>query len=733
MFCGRGVARAGWGVLEHSIDGGGACGSTGTPMHRLSLLLLMSSLHASPLNYPAAVRSDLKETLHGVEIADPYRGLEEIDSAETRQWVEAEAKLAGDYLGALPQRAAILEGLKKLMNYDRIGLPHVEGGRIFRARKTGLQNQGVLYWKESETAAERVLLDPNKLAADGTAALSGWHVSRDGKRVAYGISLAGSDWNECRFRDVASGEDLPDVLKWVKFSQPSWNHEGSAVYYSRYAAPKEGQELKEKNLNQKMYVHQMGEAQEQDRLLYERPDQPEWGLGGGETDDGRYLLIHVSKGTAPENGLFYRDLTAGAEGPIVELFKDFDAEYSLVGNDGPIWYLITTKDAPNRKLVAVDLAHPSPKDWRTILPEQPGLLSQVAYLGGRFVVTRLVDAHDEVTVHEKDGKVVQKLELPGFGNVSGFGGKQEDTTTHYFLTGFTTPGEIYHFDVTTCKSTLEEETKVAFDPRAYETEQVFYKSKDGTRIPMFLCHKKGLERNGLNPTLLTADGGFNISLTPAFSPSTIAWMEMGGVFTQPNLRGGGEYGQAWHEGGRRLEKQRVFEDFIAAAEWLIAEKITSTPKLAIYGGSNGGLLVGACLNQRPELFGAAVPAVGVHDMLRFHKFTIGWAWEDEFGSPNDPVAFANILKYSPLHNIRKIAYPPTLILTGDHDDRVFPAHSFKYAATLQQAQAGPAPILLRVDLKAGHGAGKPTSKQIDETADKYAFLAEALGMKVEIK
>lgn len=687
-------------------------------------------MFSAPLVYPRAAASDVKETLHGVTVEDPYRWMEDIDSADTRKWVEAEAKLANDYLGKLPRRKEILDNLIKLMNYDRLGLPYLEAGRVFYTRKTGLQNQASLYWKEdAPDAKEHLLLDPNTLATDGTAAMSGWQVSRNGKLMAYGISKAGSDWTEWKIRDIDTGKDLPDVLKWVKFSEPNWNHESTALYYSRYDAPPPGAELKQKNQDQKVFVHKLGEPQEKDALLYARPDHPKWGFGAFETDDHNYLLFHISEGTAVENGLFYKDLSAGPNAPVVELLKDFDADYGFVGNDGATFYLLTTKDAPNKKLIALDLANPDISKARTILPESKSLMSNVNYVGGKFIVTRMVDAHDQVKVYDTSGKEIQEIKLPGLVSVHGFGAHQSAKVLHYYVTGYLTPGEIYRYETETGTSKLVETTKVAFDPAAYETSQVFYPSKDGTKIPMFLTHKKGLVKNGQNPVFLTGYGGFDISLTPGFSVSTIAWMDMGGVFAQPNLRGGGEYGQAWHDGGRRLLKQNVFDDFISAAEWLISEKITSTPKLAIAGGSNGGLLVAACLNQRPELFGAALPAVGVHDMLRFHKFTIGWAWQDEYGSPDDESAFKNLIKYSPLHNVKKTAYPPTMVLTGDHDDRVFPAHSFKYAATLQANQTGPAPILIRVDIKAGHGAGKPTTKVIDETADKFAFLAEALGIK----
>lgn len=695
----------------------------------LATAMLMTEISAAPLTYPEAPRADIVETIHGRKIADPYRGLEDLNDKATRTWVEAQAALAQGYLSKLPRRDEIRDRLKKLMDYDRLGLPRTENGRIFFARKTGLQNQSVLYWKASADAAAQVLLDPNLLTKDGTAALSGWSVSQDGKWLAYGISHAGSDWTEWKFREVATGKDTGDHLRWIKFGRPAWNHAGTAVYYSRYAAPTPGQELKHKNDNQKVYVHRLGETQDQDQLFYARPDHPDWSFSCFETDDGAYLLIHIARGTAVENALMYIDLKHGPDAPVVELFSGFDADYSFVGNEGSTFYFVTTKDAPRKRLIAVDLKRPQPAHWRDLVPEQRFLLSGAEYMGGKFIITRLVDAHDEVSVHDGNGKEIQKIPLPGYGSAHGFSGRQTDTQTHYFVAGMTTPGMIYRYDTVTGKSTLSEETKVAFKPGDYETSQVFYPSKDGTKIPMFLCHKRGLVKNGLNPVLLSGYGGFDISLTPAFSASVIAWLDMGGIFAEANLRGGGEYGQEWHDAGRRFKKQNVFDDFIAAAEWLIREKYTQSRKLAISGGSNGGLLVAACMNQRPELFGAVVPAVGVHDMLRYHKFTIGWAWQDEFGKPDDAKAFEYLLGYSPLHNIRRQAYPPTLILTGDHDDRVFPAHSFKYAATLQQHQTGAHPILLRVDLRAGHGAGKPTAKQIEEIADKYAFLAQALEMK----
>lgn len=695
----------------------------------MSALLISACFAETTQSYPSARRSDLVEDLHGVKVADPYRWMEEIDSPETRSYVEAQARLATNYLAKLPRREEIGAQLKKLWDYDRLGLPHTEGGRVFFSRRAGLQNQAVLFWKDSAPgASEKVLLDVNTMSKDGTVALSSWRVSRDGKLLAYGLSKAGSDWVEWRFREVQSGRDLPDVLKWVKFSGAAWNHDGTAVYYSRYDEPPPGAELKQKNENQKLYLHRLGDAPEKDTLLYARADKPKWGFGAGETDDGKYLLVSVWEGSASENALFYRDLAVPSS-PLVELLRDFDAEYRFVGNDGPLFYLLTSHQAKNQRLVAVDINRPAPDQWRTILPESKSRLSDVSYLGGKFIATRLVDAHDEVSVYDREGKELKKLTLPGLCSVAGFAGRQSSSETHYYVTSFTTPGEIYRYDVARDESTLVERTKVAFDASRYEVGLRFYPSKDGTQIPLFLCHRKGLVKDGRNPTLLYGYGGFDHSLTPSFSASQIAWMDLGGVYAQACLRGGGEYGESWHEAGKGKNKQNVFDDFIAAAEWLIRENYTRTPKLAIHGGSNGGLLVAAVMNQRPELFGAAIPAVGVMDMLRFHKFTIGWAWQKEYGSPDQPGDFRNLLTYSPLHGIKSgVKYPPTMILTGDHDDRVFPAHSFKYAAALQHAQAGPAPILLRVDLDTGHGAGKPTAKALEETTDKFAFLAEALKM-----
>jgi prolyl oligopeptidase len=568
------------------------------------------------------------------------------------------------------------------------------------------------------------------MSKDGTIALTGYDITDDGKLMAYGLSEAGSDWEHWKVRDVATGKDLADDIQWVKFSGASWSVKGDGFYYSRYAAPEKGQELKEQNLNQKLYFHRLGEPQEKDTLVYERPDQPKWGLHGSETEDGKYLIIHITLGTKDENALFYRDLSAGPAAPVVELLPKFDADYAFAGNDGGRFYLLTTHRAPNKRVIALDLANPAPDQWRTIIPESPRVITGAHLVGGQWIIERMTDAHDEVTVYDAAGKELSKVPLPNFGSAGGFGGKQQDQETFYTVTGFDTPGTIYRYDTRTGQSTVHQRTELDFDAAGVEVSQVFFNSKDGTRVPLFLFHKKGLVKDGNNPVLLYGYGGFNISLTPAFSPSRLAWLEMGGIYAQVNLRGGGEYGQAWHEAGMKDRKQNVFDDCIGAAEFLVREKWTQPSRLALMGGSNGGLLVGAVINQRPDLFACAIPQVGVMDMLRFHKFTIGWAWQEEYGSPDEASDFPVLRAYSPLHTLKPgVSYPATMVMTGDHDDRVFPAHSFKYTAELQRLQAGPAPVLLRVDRRAGHGAGKPTLKALEETADAYAFMAQALGME----
>ena len=696
-----------------------------------SLLLLAPSpapaqSDTTRLVYPKARKADVVEDHFGVKVADPYRWMEDLDAPEVKAWVEAENKVTFAYLRSIPQREQIRARLTEVWNYEKYGVPYKRGHRYFYSRNSGLQNQSVLYVADSLDATPRVLLNPNTLSKDGTVALNGTSITDDGRLLAYGLSEAGSDWVTFHVRDVDTGKDLPDVIKWVKFSGASWTKDGKGFFYSRYDEPK-GNELKESNYYQKLYYHKLGTPQSADELVYERPDHKDWGFGGSVTDDGRYLIISVWQGTEEKNRVYYKDLQAG--GPVVKLLDDFDAQYGFIDNDGPLFWFSTDLDAPRGRVIAIDIRHPQRENWKEIIPQAAETLRGVNILDNMFVASYLKDAHSQIRIFDINGKFVREVELPTLGSARGFGGKRTDTETFYAFTSFAYPTTIYRYDMTTGQSTVFKRPKVKFNPSDYVTRQIFYHSKDGTRIPMFITHKKGLDLDGNNPTYLYGYGGFNISLTPRFSISNLVWMEMGGVFAMPNIRGGGEYGKAWHDAGRLKNKQNCFDDFIAAAQWLIAHKYTRTEKLAIGGGSNGGLLVGACLTQRPELFGAALPAVGVMDMLRFHKFTIGWAWVSDYGNPDDPDMFKVLYAYSPLHNIHKgTCYPPTMITTSDHDDRVVPCHSFKFAATLQDAQGCDNPILIRIETRAGHGAGKPTAKIIEEVADRWAFLVRNLHM-----
>ncbi len=682
------------------------------------------------LTYPNTRAMAQNDDYHGTVVADPYRWLEDDNAPETKAWVEAQNQVTFGYLESIPERARIKARLTELWNYERWGLPEKKGGRYFVTRNDGLQNQSVLYALEALDAAPRVLLDPNRLSPDGTVALTGAHFTEDGKLMAYELSVAGSDWEEIHLLDTTTGEKRPDVIKWVKFSSASWLKDGSGFFYSRYDEPTEADRLSQANYFHKLYFHRVGTTQSTDDLIYERPDHKDWNFNGQVTDAGDYLIITSSQGTSPKKRILYRELTrAGA--PVVELLMDFDAAYDFVGNDGPVFYFRTDLKATRSRLIAIDVREPARDRWKEIIPESDATLTGVSHVGGRFIAHYLRDARSQVTVAAADGTLIRELELPGIGSASGFDGERDDTETFYAFTSYTTPTTIYRLDLNNHASTEWRRPTTAFDSGAYETKQVFYAGKDGTKVPMFITHRKGLKLNGRNPTLLYGYGGFNISMTPGYSPAVAGWLDLGGVYCVANLRGGGEYGEAWHAAGTKLQKQNVFDDFIAAAEFLIAEKYTSTPKLAVFGGSNGGLLVGACVNQRPDLFGAALPAVGVMDMLRFHKFTIGWAWTSDYGSAENADEFQALHAYSPYHNLKPgTCYPPTLITTADHDDRVVPAHSFKYAARLQEVQACANPVLIRIETKAGHGAGKPTSKQIEERADMWAFLVKNLGMKL---
>ena len=689
----------------------------------------------TPMTYPATRKAEVVDDYFGTPVADPYRWLEDDNAAETRAWVEAQNKVTSAFLERLPLRGALRDRITKLWDFEKVSAPFTRGGRYFRFHNTGLQNQAVLFVSRSARERGTVLLDPNTLSADGTVALTGLAPTEDGRRLAYAVSAAGSDWQTWKVREVETGRDLPDEVHWSKASGASWLKDGSGFFYSRFDAPKEGDALTGVNQNHQVWFHRLGTPQSEDELIFRRPDQPEWYLGAAVTDDGRWLVISAGKGTNPESALFLKDLTR--PGAPVEPFLDrMDAHYGVVDTEGDRFFVLTTQGAPRRRLVAIRKGETDPSRWTELIPEAPdrAVLESVSLVGQTFVATWMRDAHSAVTFHDLKGKKTGDLALPALGTVEGFGGRREDRETFYTFTSFTYPGSVFRLDLKSRKATVLEAPKVAFNPADFRVEQVFYPSKDGTKVPMFLVRRKGLRKNGRIPTLLYGYGGFNVSLTPAFSVSRLAWLELGGMVAVPNLRGGGEYGLAWYDAGRKDRKQTVFDDFIAAAEWLIANKYTSTPKLAINGGSNGGLLVGACLTQRPDLFGAAVPEVGVMDMLRFHRFTLGWGWKSDYGSSETKEGFETLIKYSPLHTLKPgVKYPATLVTTGDHDDRVVPAHSHKFTATLQAAQAGPAPILTRIETSAGHGAGKPTAKVVAERADVLAFVAAALGVKPPAK
>lgn len=678
--------------------------------------------------YPPAPKGNQVDEFHGTKVPDPYRELENLDAEPTRRWIEAENKLTADYFGGIPERERIKNRLTALWNYEKFTVPSREGPVYIYSRNSGLQNQSVLFVSDKLPGSPRALLDPNALSKDGTVAISGLDVTDDGKLLAYGLAEAGSDWQRWKVREIATGKDLSDDVQWVKFSNASWTKAGKGFYYSRYDAPASAEQLKQTNYFHKLYYHRLGTVQSEDSLVYERKDHKDWNFSGRVTEDGKFLVINVTQGTDPKNRVFYQSTASPGE-PVKELLNKQDASYSFIGYEGNVAWFKTDLAAPRGRIVAVDLNQPD--HIATIVPEAPDKLESVELVGNRFVASYLKDAHSVVRLFELSGKGAGEIPLPGIGTVSGFTGKRKDTETFYSFVSFTEPSTVYRYDFKTGQSAPLFRPKLEFDSTKYVTEQQFCRSKDGTRIPIFLTYRKGMEKNGSNPTLLYGYGGFDISITPSFSPSIATWLDMGGIYAVANLRGGGEYGEEWHLEGTKLRKQNVFDDFIAAGEWLIANKYTATPKLAISGRSNGGLLVGACLTERPELWGAALPGVGVLDMLRFQKFTIGWAWTSDYGSSDNPEEFKALFAYSPLHNVRAgTKYPPTLITTADHDDRVFPGHSFKFAAALQAAQAGPTPVLIRIETRAGHGAGKPTSKIIEEQTDQWAFLVKSLGMQL---
>lgn len=694
-------------------------------------LIALSSLvlgACSAVTYPPTRPAPVVDDYHGIAVADPYRWLEDPDSAETRAWVAAQNRVTFDFLAKRRSRAHVRARLASLWDYEKYGVPAVRGGRTFFTYNPGLLNQSQVYVLDEAGSEPRLLLDPNTLSVDGTVALAGFAISDDGRWVAYAVSRSGSDWREWYVRDVVRGIDLADHVQWSKFSGASFDKEGKGFYYSAYDPPETVKEqLTGVNYFHKLYYHRLGTAQSEDRLVYSRPDQKEWGFEAEVTDDGRYLVISVTRGTDPRNAIFYLDL-ATPDAVVTPLIEDFDAAYAFVGSDDTRWFLRTDLDASRGRVIAIDVSAPQRERWRVVIPEATETLDTVTHVGGRLVAHYLADAHSEVRVFAASGNLERRVELPGLGTASGLDGLASDRETFFSFESFSRPATIYRLDVASGAVQLFRSPRLRFDPDDYVTTQVFLTSRDGTRLPMFISHKKGLKPQRHTPTYLYGYGGFNISLTPWFSASNLAWMQMGGVLAVPTLRGGGEYGESWHQAGTKSRKQNVFDDFAAAGEWLVAHGQTSPAKLAIGGGSNGGLLVGASLTQHPELFGAAVARVGVLDMLRYHRFTIGWAWASDYGTSDNADEFRALYAYSPLHNVRRgTSYPATLLMTGDHDDRVVPAHSFKFAATLQAAQAGPQPVLIRIDTKAGHGAGKPTDKLIDEAADMWAFVLAALG------
>ncbi|MCI0638248.1 MAG: prolyl oligopeptidase family serine peptidase [Gemmataceae bacterium] len=696
-------------------------------------LAVTYSFAGQPVQYPDTKRMEHYDDYHGVKVHCPYRWLEEDVrvSSEVAAWVEEQAKVTEAYLKTIPDRDKIKQRMTDLWNFEKYSAPTKIAKRYYvYSKNDGLQNQSVYYIQDTLDAAPRVLLDPNQWSKDGTVALTALDFSEDGKRLAYGVSEAGSDWSIVRVLDVDSGMKLDDEVRWVKFSDLSWTHDHKGFFYSRFPEPKKGEKFQALSLNQKLYYHRIGTPQLEDLLIYERADDPRFTVSGSVTEDGKYLVISVGDGTTSrKNKVFIKDL-AVADAKIVPVIDDFESVNAVIDNDGATLFVKTDYKAPKGRVVAIDLAKPARDQWKELIPESEATLQGAGLTGGMFVGSYLKDARSQIKLFDLTGKFVRQVNLPGIGSASGFGGRRDETETFYMHTSFAVPSRIYRYDMKAGVSSLFRAPKVKFNPDDYEVKQIFYASKDGTKIPMFITHKKGIQLDGNNPTLLYGYGGFNISMTPTFSIARLVWMEMGGVFAMPNIRGGGEYGKDWHRAAVKTKRQVAYDDFIAAAEWLIANKYTRPEKLAIQGGSNGGLLVGACMTQRPELYGACLPAVGVMDMLRFHKFTAGRYWVDDYGSSDNPEEFQALLRISPYHNLKKgVKYPATLVTTADTDDRVVPSHSFKFIAALQHAQAGSAPVLARIELRAGHGAGRPVSKAIEESADAWAFLVRNLGMK----
>lgn len=686
------------------------------------------------VKYPSARRDSHVDDYHGEKVADPYRWMEELDSPETKAWVKAEAELTDSYLEKIPARKALKERLTKLLDFEKFGTPFHAGKRFFYSHNSGLQPQSDLLMTEGFEGEAKIAFSPNSLPKG--VSMAGYVASPDGKVLAYGLSQGGSDWTDWHFHDLKSGKDLPDVLRWTKYYQPVFSPNGKGVYYSAFPAPAPGEELRVRDLNNAIYYHALGTEVAKDRKVYERPEHPDWQFQPHLTRGGHWLVITAGEGEVGDKGLenvYALDLRSASAG-VMPLSEGFEAEFLYVGEDYTFLFFQTTLDAPRGRVIAIPAERPSRSHWKNVVPQAEDAMDSasgsVTLVNHELIVGTLHDAHSKITVYGPDGHRQFEVTLPGIGTASGFGGDPADKETFYSFLNYVTPPTIYRLSLDSGKDTIFRAPKFPADLSQFKTEQVFYPSKDGTKIPMYLVYKRGIRLDGSNPTLLYGYGGFGISVVPRFDSTRIAWLERGGIFAVANLRGGGEYGEEWHRQAILGNKQRVFDDFIAAAEWLIAQKYTSTPKLAIEGGSNGGLLIGACVTQRPDLYGAALAYVGVMDMLRFDQFGQGAGWVGDYGSPQNPQDFKALRAYSPYHNVQPgTHYPPIMVITGDHDARVMPAHSFKFAAALQAAQSGPAPILLRVRLSTGHGAGPTTSQVIEEKADAYAFLMENLGME----
>lgn len=683
------------------------------------------SLRAEPQRtYPAAPRTDVVDDYHGTKVPDPYRWLEDPDSAPTRAWIEAQNALTEQHLAALPARGEIRARLETLWNYERFGVPQRRGETLFFTRNSGLQNQPPLFVQAGDEGAPRLLLDPNTLRDDGTAAIADFAPSKDGKLLAYQVSEAGSDWTKIRVRDVASGKDLADAVDWVKFSRVAWLPDASGFYYSTY--PEHDTSGKKELAHHTLYFHRLGDPQSKDVVVHAAPDHPTWSFGAIVSGDGELLLVVQTEGTEQKTRVHARKL-ADTKAPLATLFGAFDADYDYLGKRGDRLWFRTDAGAPKAKIIAIDWRDPAPSKWTTVVPESADSMEFAAMAGDALVVSYLRDAKNVVQVFDLDGKARGEVALPPQGSVDGIAALETDPRFAFVYQSFTTPAEVWLADSKSLEAKRWRSPKVAFDPKGFVTEQIWCTSKDGTRVPMFVARRADVSPSSDTRVMLYGYGGFNIPLKPRFSPATLAWIERGGVWASVNLRGGGEFGREWHDAGTKERKQNVFDDFYAAAEDLVKRGWTSPSKIAIHGRSNGGLLVGAAMTQRPELFGCALPGVGVLDMLRFQKFTIGRAWISDYGCAEDRDEFPYLVRYSPLHNLRAgVAYPPTLVTTGDHDDRVVPAHSFKFAAELQHVQTGGAPALIRIETRGGHGAGKPTSMQIDEIADMWAFAEDAL-------